>query len=162
MPEDITTNYSKKALFLLDSPLFIYCILKDVKKIVRHYIIDTTTLYAVSLIASGIVFERGIQTLLLAGLALTLASILVKPIINLLLLPLNLITFNLFRWLSSAVALYLVTLVVPGFSIVGFAFAGYSSQWIDIPAISLQSVLAYVAFSFVLSVITSIIYWVVS
>lgn len=132
------------------------------KKIVRHYIIDTSTLYAVSLIASGIVFEEGIRTLLLAGLALSLASILVKPIINLLLLPINLITFNLFRWLSSAVALYLVTLVVPGFKIVSFSFAGYTSQWIDIPALSIQGVFAFILFSFLISIITSIIYWVIS
>lgn len=132
------------------------------KKIIRHYVIDTSTLYAVSFIASGIIFEDGIKTLLLAGLALTAASILVKPIINLLLLPINLITFNLFRWLSSAVALYLVTLVVPGFEIASFTFAGLSSQWIDIPAMSFQGAFAFIAFSFLLSIITSVIYWVVS
>lgn len=132
------------------------------KRIIRHYVIDTSTLYAISFLASGLVFEEGLKTILLAGLALTAASIVVKPVINILLLPLNLITFNLFRWLSSAVALYLVTLVVPGFKLVGFTFAGFTSSWIDIPAMSFTGVLAFVAFSFILSAITSVIYWVVS
>lgn len=132
------------------------------KRLLRHYIVDTATLYGVSLIASGLVFDEGIKTVLLAGLALSIASILVKPIINLLLLPINLITFNLFRWLSSAVALYLVTLVVPGFSVVEFAFAGYSSSLITIPPLHFGGVLAYIAFSFVLSAIGSVVYWVAS
>lgn len=132
------------------------------KKLLRHFIIDTATLYVVSYIATGLVFENGIKTIVFAGAALTVASLLAKPIINLLLLPLNLITFNLFKWVSSAIALYLVTLVVPGFKILGFSFSGFSSSWVYIPAISLGGILAYVAFSFVLALITSIIYWIIS
>ena len=75
------------------------------KKILRHYTIDTFTLYAVSLATTGLVFERGLTTLFLAGAALMGASLLARPIINLLLLPINLMTFHLFKWVSSAVAL---------------------------------------------------------
>ena len=87
------------------------------------------------------------------------SSLLAKPIINLLLLPINLITFNLFKWVSSAVALYLVTLVVDGFKITGFKFAGLTSQWLDLPSVNLNGFLAYVAFSFVFSIFASFIYW---
>lgn len=132
------------------------------KRILRHFVVDTTTLFLVSRIASGLVFERGFETLLLAGLALTATSLLAKPVINILLLPLNLITFNLFRWLSSAIALYIVTLIVPSFKITGFFFAGFSSQWLDIPAMNLEGILAYVVYAFILSFITGFIYWLVS
>lgn len=131
------------------------------KSILRHYIIDTLALYAVSQFASGIVFKAGIETLLLAGAGLTVASLLVKPVINLLLLPLNLVTFGLFRWLSSAVALYLVTLVIPGFVILGFHFAGLNTKWLVIPPINLTGIFSYIGYSFFLSVITSFIYWLV-
>lgn len=132
------------------------------KKILRHFVVDTFTLFAISRIASGLVFENGIETLVLAGVGLTLASLLAKPIINLLLLPINLVTFNLFKWISSAIALYLVTLVVPGFKIVGFSFSGLTSNLINIPTIELGGSLAIIAFSFMLSLITSFIYWIVS
>lgn len=132
------------------------------KRLLRHFIIDTSTLFLVSYAAQGLVFENGIKTIVFAGAALTVASLLAKPIINLLLLPLNLITFNLFKWVSSAIALYLVTLVVPGFKILGFAFSGFQSTWIYIPAVNLGGILAYIAYSFVLAVITSIIYWIIS
>lgn len=87
------------------------------------------------------------------------SSLVVKPIINLLILPINLLTFGLFKWVSSVVALYVVTLVVPGFRIVGFRFAGYASAWLDIPGLELTGFLGYVGFSFLLSILTSLIYW---
>lgn len=124
--------------------------------------VDTFTLFAISRIASGIIFEKGIETLILAGVGLTFASLLAKPVINLLLLPINLVTFNLFKWISSAIALYLVTIVIPGFKIVSFSFSGLTSNLVDIPAIELTGALAIIAFSFMLSLITSFIYWLVS
>ncbi|SRR4030042_500903 len=131
------------------------------KRIIRHYAIDTYSLWILSNIASGIVFEKGIQTLLVSGIALTSVFFLAKPVINLLLLPLNLITFGLFRWVSSAVVLYLVTLIIKDFKIVTFSFTGLSSKWLDLPAIGLKGILAYIAFSFLLSLITSFLYWLV-
>lgn len=131
------------------------------KRFLRHYAIDTFSLWAVSQIAQGLVFEKGIESLLLAGVGLSAATLLARPAINLLLLPLNLITFGLFRWVSSAIALYLVTLVVPGFKIVGFHFAGLSSKWFDIPSLDFKGVLAYLGFSFILSLMTSFIYWLI-
>jgi uncharacterized membrane protein YvlD (DUF360 family) len=131
------------------------------KKILRHYVVNTFILYFVSLIASGLHFENGLETIVIAGAGLTVASLLAKPVINLLLLPINLITFNLFKWVSSAIALYLVTLVVPGFKIVGFMFAGLSTQWLDLPAINLSGFLAYVAFSFIFSFFASFVYWLI-
>jgi len=131
------------------------------KNILKHYIIDTITLYLVSQFVSGMVFEKGVQSMLLAALGLMLTSFLVKPILNLLLLPLNLLTFGLFKWISSAIALYIVTLIVPGFKIINFLFSGFTSKWIDIPSINLGLPIAYIAFSFLLTLITSIIYWLI-
>ena len=130
------------------------------KRILKHYVIDTFTLYAVSSIATGMLFENGIETLLIAGLGFLGASLLAKPVINLLLLPLNMVTFGIFRWVSSAVVLYLVTLIVPGFKIVSFNFQGLISKWLDIPAVHLEGVPAYIAYALLLSIIGSVLYWI--
>jgi len=129
------------------------------KTILKHYVIDTVSLFLVSQLFSGLVFESGILTLLLTGLALVVTSLIVKPVINLLLLPLNLLTFGLFRWISSAIALYIVTLVIEEFKIAHFHFAGFSSTWVEIPTISLGGILSYVAFSFALTFLTSFVHW---
>jgi len=107
------------------------------------------------------IFEKGIETLLLTGLGLTVASLIAKPIINILLLPVNLITFGLFRWVSAVAVLYIVTLTVPGFKILSFNFGGYTSLWIDLPIIAFTGFLALLAFSFLHSLISSFIYWLI-
>lgn len=131
------------------------------KTLIKHFLIDTIGLYLVSLIFKGIVFGNGLSGILLAGLGLMATTLLVRPIINVLLIPLNLLTFGLFKWISNVVALYIVTLIVPGFKIVGFAFNGLSTKWLDIPSFSLTGILAFLAFSFVLSLITSTFYWLI-
>ncbi|MFZ5932663.1 MAG: phage holin family protein [Patescibacteria group bacterium] len=131
------------------------------KTLLRHYVVDTVALYLVSQIASGMVFEGGAKSLLLTGVGLMASSLVVKPIINILILPLNLITFGLFKWVSAAVALYVVTLVVPGFRIIEFVFAGLTTKWIGIPGFAFSGLAAFIAFSFALSFLTSFIYWLI-
>lgn len=129
------------------------------KKVLRHYIIVTYSLWITAKIASGIVFENGIKTLLISGIVFMIASLLAKPVINMLLLPINLVTFGFFRWVSSAIVMYLVTLIVPSFKLLSFSFSGYTSKWIDLPTLNFEGVLAFVAFSFIISIITSLIFW---
>lgn len=131
------------------------------KRILRHFVIDSVSIFLVSSIAIGMNFQKGIETLLLTGFGLTIASLIAKPIINILMLPINLITFGLFRWVAAVATLYIVSLVVPGFSITGFNFAGYTSVWFDVPSLVLSGTLAFVAFSFLHSLISSFIYWLI-
>jgi len=130
------------------------------KRILKHYTIDTFSLWVISQLAEGLYFEKGILTLFFAGVGVTVVSIIAKPVINLLLLPINLITYGLFRWVSSAIIIYLVSLVVHEFKVIHFHFSGFSSQWLDIPQMNFEGIIAFVAFSFLLSIVTSFIYWV--
>ncbi len=126
----------------------------------KHFLIDTLSLYIISLTVSGMVFERGIYTLLLAGLVLMLTTMVIKPIINILLLPINLVTFGLFKWVGYAITLYLVTLIVPGFKLLDFAFKGIATYWFTLPALTIEGALAFLAFSFLISFISSLVYWI--
>lgn len=130
------------------------------RTLLKHFLINTISLYLISQATGGMVFENGTYTLFLTGAVLMLASLIVRPVINLLLLPINLITFGLFKWVTHAVTLYIVTLVVPGFKLMNFIFAGYPSYWFSIPAISLSGVLAFLVFSFLISLVSSLLYWI--
>lgn len=129
------------------------------RSILKHFLIDLVSLYLISQFITGMVFEKGLYTLFLTALVLMLTTMIVKPIINLLLLPLNLITFGLFKWVAYAISFYLVTLLVPGFKILDFLFLGYSSNLFSIPSISLPGTLAFMAFAFLVSFISSLLYW---
>jgi putative membrane protein len=129
------------------------------RKLLKHFALDTTSLYLVSMFVTGISFLGGTYTLLLSGLVLMLATMVVKPVINILLLPINLVTFGLFKWVTYAITLYLVTLVVPDFKLGDFVFAGYQNYYIELPAFSLQGVFAFIAFSFAISTVSSALHW---
>lgn len=130
------------------------------KTILKHFLIDTVSLYLISLIVSGIVFEKGLETLFLTGFVLMLTTLVIQPIINLLLLPINLVTFGLFKWVTYAMTLYLVTVAVPGFKLLDFAFQGFTSVWFSVPSFSIGGPLAFIAFSFMISLVSSLIYWI--
>lgn len=131
------------------------------RRVLRAFVIETTALYLVSQIAQGLFFEKGVASLILTGVALALASFLVRPVINIMLLPINLVTFNFFRWASHAVTLFLVDLVLSEFAIKSFTFAGLQSDWLTLPPLFFESgVVAYLAFSFLIAAIANSIYWV--
>ncbi len=132
------------------------------KRFIRIFVVEVVVLYFVSQIAGGLIFENGNISLVITAIALAIASLTVKPVINLLLLPLNLLTFGLFRWLGGAITLFLVDLVLNQFRIADFFLRGYKSDLIVIPSLHLPAgVLSYLAFSFLISFITTIIYWLV-
>lgn len=130
------------------------------RTLLKHFVIDTVSLYLISQTVSGIVFENGVYTLLLTGAVLMLATMIVRPIINILLLPLNLVTFGLFKWVTYAITFYLVTLIVPGFKLLDFYFKGYQSSLFSLPIISLNGIFAFLAFAFLISFVSSIVYWI--
>src|SRR3990167_415445 len=131
------------------------------RAILKHFAVNIIVLYLVTQWFAGLSIANGTAGLIVAGVGLTLMNFLARPIINLLLLPINLITFGFFKWVSSAFTLYLTTLVVPGFAIAGFYFAGLSTKWIELPVINLSGFLAYIAFSFILTLFTSLLHWLV-
>lgn len=131
------------------------------RSIIKVFVVELVTLYLASQITSGLIFESGAVTFVLAAAGLTVATLIVRPLINILILPINLLTFGLFKWVSSAIALYLVTMVVPGFKITGFTYLGFFSKWIDIPPFSFSGIFAYVAFSFLISLIYVVLHWLI-
>jgi putative membrane protein len=131
------------------------------KTILKAYLVSLVSLYLVSQTISGMVFRNGLETILITAAALAISALLIKPVINILLIPINLMTFGLFRFLSSAITFYLITMVVKDFNIIEFNFAGISTHYFSLPPLILHGLLAFVAFSFTISFINSILHWVV-
>lgn len=131
------------------------------KRIIRAFAVYALILWFLANYIGGVEFGNDLKILLSGALALTLAEIFLKPIINLLLLPFNLVTLGVFRWVSNVLMLYITTLVVPGFSIVPFTYPGFSSNLFIIPEMQLGVIGAYILLSFVLSVIASFVFWLV-
>ncbi|MBP7118901.1 phage holin family protein [Candidatus Woesebacteria bacterium] len=128
------------------------------KKIVKIFAVEVVSLFVATQIASGIVFQNGLEGLFVAGVALAIAAYFVRPVVNVLLLPLNLVTLGLFRFIGHAVTLFIVDLALNQFQITGFNFLGMTSRFFDIPAFNLESgALSYIAFSILISVVSGLL-----
>lgn len=130
------------------------------KKILRLILVEFLGLYFANEIASGMVFSNAAEGLLITSVALGLAMFVIKPVINLLLLPLNLATMGLFKFLGHVITLYIVDVALPQFSVTGFHFAGFSSSVFDMPPINYdEGPVVYLLFSLVIWFLTTLIHW---
>ncbi len=132
------------------------------KRFIRVFVIECVALYLASQIAKGMVFNQGVQGLIITGVALAVATFLIRPVVNILLLPINLLTFGLFKWVAQAITFFLVDLALPQFMILEFNFPGLKSIYLDLPMVAFpHGPLAYLAFSLLISFIAGIIYWII-
>lgn len=131
------------------------------KRFIKIFVIESLALYLVNDLTTGLVFKNGLLSLFITAAALGAASLLIKPIVNILILPINIVTFGLFRWVSHAITFYLVDLVLEDFAISGFSFSGLIIGNFTLDPISIDNlVVSYIIFSFVVSLIVTVFHWI--
>lgn len=70
----------------------------------------------------NIIAFGGILTILVAGTILWLLNILLKPVFQVLSLPLTILTLGLFWFVANAAVVRVASALIPGFQIHGFRF----------------------------------------
>ncbi len=126
----------------------------------RTVSINLLGIYLASQILFGIiVYVGGASTLLLAALVIAGVNLFVRPIINLLLLPINLITLGMFRWVSNLITLFLATRLIPNLQIRPFDFAGADLNIMIIPAIHFSAFMSFVVATLTLTLTFHFLYW---
>ena len=83
------------------------------KVLFRNIAIYAASLFLVPYFVSGVKIYGGIQTLIIGAIVLTGMFLLLRPILQILTFPFNVITMGVFSILSNAVILYLLTVFVP-------------------------------------------------
>jgi putative membrane protein len=120
-----------------------------VKKIARSLILSALAFLVVALFYQGIRYQS-LTDLVIAGSIFALLSQFVKPVLKLLTIPFNLLTFGLFSVFVSIVIIYLVTLIAPGFSIVPFHFQGVNISGFILPSLTVPWLWSAVLASFLI------------
>lgn len=131
------------------------------KAIIRNLAIYTFALYLLPNIIPGVEISGGLLTLFIGGLALTLLFFVIKPILNVISLPVSILTLGLFSTLTNLVVLYILTVFISGISIVPFSYPRSEFLGFVTPRISFNMFFAYFYTAFVLSFIDSFISWLV-
>jgi uncharacterized membrane protein YvlD (DUF360 family) len=131
------------------------------KIFLRHVLINLLVLYLTDLFYPGFSILHDFKTLLSAAVIWLLLNKIVKPVIKLLLLPINLITLNLFSWAISLLTLFLLKLLVGGINIESYSFPGANFEGFVIPAMFIGVFLSYLITSTLLNTFHSFIFWLI-
>jgi putative membrane protein len=94
--------------------------------------------------------------MLFAGLILSLLMLLVAPILRILFIPINIITFGLMSWAINVIVLWLLTIFVPNVTISAWTFPGTSWAGFVIPSMRLSYGLALIVVSLAVSFLVNV------
>lgn len=131
------------------------------KSFLRSVLINFFSLLLISKLTGAASYENSYVVLFWASFALVVLNLLVKPILNLILMPINILTLGAFRWIINIVVLFLVTVFVPQFKILSYDFPGLALGGFTIPAVKLAFFWALFLVSFLLELISSVFYWLI-
>lgn len=90
-----------------------------------------------------------------------LMFLILKPILNIISFPVNLITLGLFSMFTNALILYLLVFFIIGISISPFSYPSFELLGFDVPKISFSLIFTYIYTAFVLSFIDYFFSWLV-
>jgi len=132
------------------------------KAILRQIGINLLSLYLVDLFYPGFSVSNNLEIFALAAVVWYFLNKIIRPIIKLLLLPINLITLGLFTWAASVITIVILQKFVPGISISPFDFPGINFQGFTIPPAHLNLLFSYIATSIFLDTVRSATKWLIS
>ena len=98
----------------------------DSMKTLISWAIGVIFLYVLSFLFSGVVIDN-ILAAIVAAVLIGLVNITIKPMLQVISIPITILTLGLFYLVVNALLLLLVSALVPGFSIGGFWTAFFAS-----------------------------------
>ena len=129
------------------------------KSILRLFLSSLAGLWVTQSLISGFKITGGLENLFVASGALTLIYLIAKPILKILLLPINLLSLGFFGWIINVAILYLLTKLVPYITVSAWHFPGFTYQGILIPQYNLNQIMVFVLVSFLLSFVVNFLSW---
>lgn len=131
------------------------------KTVLRVVLYQSLALFLTSQILPGLRVLGGWSTYLIGGIFLSILSFALKPLLQLIAFPLNIITFGLFNCVINAILLWLLTVLVAKIDVHIFTIPGISFFGMTIPNIHIYSIIpAYIVIAVILSAITWILTWI--
>lgn len=100
------------------------------KALIKTIIITILSILALSWLLPAVSVANTV-TLVLAGIVLAVLNTFVRPLLKLLVLPINILTLGLLGWLINILMIYIAMWLVPGFEIATINLLGiqFSEFW---------------------------------
>ncbi|MGI8419054.1 MAG: phage holin family protein [Candidatus Levyibacteriota bacterium] len=132
------------------------------KTLLRSFAIFLLALYFIPQFVPGFTIDGGFNSMCIGAIVLALMFLIIKPILNIISFPVNLLTMGLFSILTNALILYLLTILVPDITVQPFTYARAHIIGFITPRITFDTFFAYVFSAFVLSCIHSGARWLIN
>ncbi|MBI5018681.1 phage holin family protein [Candidatus Gottesmanbacteria bacterium] len=128
------------------------------KYLLRVFLFHSFSLWFVSQILPALRINGGWQVLLFAGFVLSLLMLLIAPILKILFIPINLLTFGLLSWFINVIVLYLLTFFVSGVSVTAWTFPGWTFAGFVLPEIAFSSFVSFILVSLAVSMLVNLLH----
>jgi len=99
---------------------------KKLGKLLVHWVVSALFLYVLSFLFRGIVIDS-VLAAIIAAIVLGLINATIKPVLQIISLPITFLTLGLFYLVVNGLMLMLVSALVPGFHVSGFGTAFFAS-----------------------------------
>lgn len=129
------------------------------KGLFRGFLINFAALFFATELLPGLRYDGGFKTLAVGAVMFMVINFAVVPLLKVLLLPLNLLTFGFFTWATHVIALFFLTILVPQFRIVPFVFTGLGIAGFVIPQIELNVLQVAIIASFLIGLTSNFLQW---
>lgn len=129
-----------------------------VKYLVKVFAFNMFGLWLTSQILPALVISPGWQPMVTAGLVLSLLMLIVRPILTILFIPINILTFGLLSWFINVIVIFLLTLFVPEVVVTDWTFPGLNWAGLVIPIFHLSYFLALIVVSLTITFFTNLLH----
>ena len=114
------------------------------KKLLKFTLLIAFSLALQNQIWSNLAFSQSVWTIIKVALILTIFELLLKPVIKILLIPINLITLGLFRIVINTVGFYLAVFLLSDFQVNSIHTIPFVWQGFSMPALNFIGFWAFV------------------
>jgi putative membrane protein len=128
------------------------------KHLVRSFLFNVFALWFTGQLIPAFVISGSWQTTLVAGFVLSLLMLVIKPILKILFIPINIITFGLLSWVINVLVVYILTLLVAQIEITAWTFPGFSAWGFVIPSVSLTYIASLILCTFSITFFSNLLH----
>ena len=126
------------------------------KKILKFTLLFTFALVTANLIWSNLSFESIPWTIIKTAFILTVFELLLKPILKIILFPINLLTLGLFRIVINTLGLYLAAFLFSDFQVKNISTSASYFYGLNIPQLNFTNFWAFLVTSITIGILLNL------
>lgn len=132
------------------------------KSLLKKILINILSLIFTFYIIDSLEITKSIFAITVSAIILSILVDYLLSVVNIIMMPINLITFNLTKWLMFFLFVYLWSLVNPYVKIKAWYFSGLKSNLISLNSLNLSFWQTLIIISILLTIFRKIIKWIIS